>query len=246
MANPLLVIKKKDDGTSSFFAVMDKLGVKTKVKVGKISFKADVKPAKKTKKKKEKKPEPPPRKSPFKVGDAVWFNTDSSDHRRPWKKAIIVTAKAPGKTTGFGQWHYTLKGGGVAADMPFDEGALLPATMFTQVPADVETMNIVSFSKDLCKEFDHPKGVILEARQKSTKKPWGYYVIPDISLITELLNVKGKDKQNDWVYNQNVNRYKGLASEVPYKLIPISSSAKELLTYLGMHIFSGEWKKTNG
>lgn len=235
MAYPLLVIKKDDieDGVNNFITAVTAANKKKKKKVKVV--KAVKKPAKKVKKAKKVKPVEPVRPSPFKVGDEVWVNRGNE-----YVKGKITKCIPPRKTYKQIHWRYSTT---EKMTDEYDECQVFPVSIFGMIATDATKMKVSPIGDTLNKIFDADV-VILAVYRQGQKRPWCYYVLPDNST---LFHVK-KHKSNPYGYSSYIidtetKIYKVPAEAVKVRLLPISSAPQEILTYLGVHIYSRKWIK---
>jgi hypothetical protein len=228
MSNPLLLIKKMNDGAENFATAMSQFKKKPKAKKAKKA--KAVKKKKPAAKKKDKVVEPP-RPSPFALHDEVWVNTGYNG----WSKTKITKTIKP--SGGAKQWTYEV---GLATVGHILERNLLPAKIFTMMATDAIRMKDADFTLSLNTTFE-ATARILAVYRHSQKRPWAYYVIPDPDVLY---------KDYKWVakvygYNQNMQDilYVRPVKDIDLKLMPVSSAPQEILTYLGLHIYNRKWRR---
>jgi hypothetical protein len=171
------------------------------------------------------------RVSPFNKGDLVWVNRGMS-----FSKSTITKCIKPGKSER--AWSYITEFGTI------EEGYLYPASIFSMMATDANRMKVASMNDSLNNTFDGT-AIILEIYRVGQKRPWAYYVIPDPAVIQKTINWNIKSSVYGYAQNKSATIYIKPVSEITLKLIPISSSAHEILTYLGLHIYNRKWLKTN-
>jgi hypothetical protein len=199
---------------------------------------AKKKPRKKSAKKKvvkEKviKPPPPPvRESPFKLHDVVW-RPKGNYPGVEWIKGKILKCQRPTKEDK--RWNYTFEDGN-----DFEESQLFPLSIFHMIATDAVKLRKAPFETELNNVFDGTANIFAVYRT-GQKRPWAYYVFPKGYLNTLC-------KQAEWtnpVYGGAERGYVHLvpAEKLELKLLPISSHPREILTYLGLHVYSRLWMK---
>lgn len=186
---------------------------------------------KKIKKKVKKKVVPiPVRESPFVIGDQVWVSDGMV-----YSSATITGCKKP--TGGDQVWDYDLSDGA-----HYREYSLLPAKLFHLNATDANRIKIAPFQDKLNDSFGG-EAMIFQVFRKGQKRPWCYYVLPDgFSRIFH--TIKWKEKN---YYSSNTERegvaHCTTAAKLNIRLLPISSAPREILTYLGLHVYSRLWTK---
>lgn len=207
----------------------------------KVDFTKVVKKAKKTTKKKVvkkavKPPAPPVRLSPFKLGDEVWRpkgNYANSD----WVKGKILKCSEPKKEE---PWTYSFTDGN-----EFDEGDLISQKVFHMIATDAIRLKTASFVDSLNNVFDG-KASAFGVYRSGQKRPWAYYVFPGGWQETLCKYTTWTD--STYGGQETAHLWKTTAEECNVKLLPISSHPREILTYLGIHVYSRLWmkKETDG
>jgi hypothetical protein len=188
---------------------------------------------KKVAKKKVVKPVEPVRPSPFKVGDIVW-RPKGCYLNNTWVKDKIT--KSGHLTTGDKRWNYTFKD---TAD--FHEDELLPESVFHMIATDVSRLVKADFEHVLNVAFDGKASIFAVYRFKQ-KRPWAYYVFPNGYLDTLCKKETWKDKYYGGITTGHL--WITPAAELQLKLLPISSHPREILTYLGCHVYTRLWMKS--
>lgn len=191
------------------------------------------KKTKKTVKKKiKKKAIPiPVRESPFVIGDQVWVSDGIS-----YSSATITGCKKP--TGGDQVWNYDASDG-----IHYREDHVLPAKLFHLNATDANRIKIASFQDKLNESFGG-EAMIFQVFRKGQKRPWCYYVLPDgFSRIFHSI----KWKQENSYYSSDTEReeivHRTTAIKLNMRFLPISAAPREILTYLGLHVYSRLWKK---
>jgi len=195
------------------------------------------KPAKKkvVKKKVVKPPPSPVRESPFKLSDVVW-RPKGSYLNLDWVKGKIIKCAHPTKDDK--RWNYTFEDG-----TEFEEAEIFPLNVFHMIATDAVRLHKACFETELNAAFDGTANIFAVYRG-GQKRPWAYYVFPKGYLATLC-------KQEEWTGAYGAEKghlHPVPAEKLELRLLPISSHPREILTYLGLHVYSRMWmkKENNG
>ncbi len=219
MPKPLLIMDVK--------AIMNMV-IKKKKKTTKPK-KAAVKKAKA----KKVKPVIDIRHSPFKVGDDIWYERTTDT----WIKGVITKCVKPDLIEGYKHWSYEINKD--ESNHIYEECQIFPASIFKLIAIDVTRLRKAEFTDSLNAAFD-AEALILAAYRVGQKRPWCYYVIPDLDSIMKVEHWKVNKWGGDYGYSKRLYQY---PVEHLKGYFPVSSAPQEILTYLGLHLYNRKWKK---
>lgn len=187
-----------------------------------------VKPKKKKAKKKVK-AVVPTRPAPFEIGDEVWAESPTG---KDWGLTTIVKRRRASKISE--EWVFS-----TAKDNEHTESQLLPIKVFRMIANDAVRLKRAPFEDELNKAFGG-EAIILGVIRQGQKRPWAYYVIPEPAKIWSIYKTT---TEGAWGLKQDheAKLYICPAKKLQLQLLPISTVAKEILTYLGLHIYTRRW-----
>jgi len=178
------------------------------------------------------------RESPFERGEKVWvkngetmslcnINTTHSQHRgKVWCYSVIPE----------------LKDGQIQADCRYEEDMIYPAHIFKMIATDAYRMKLMEWVEVLNNQFDGKAVVWGVFRIGRNKRPWCYYVFPDGNAqLTHRITYK-----NTYGYNDSSVVHNVPAKYAKVSYMPISGTPKEILSYLGVHVYGRRWMQDGG